>query len=227
MLKPAVLALDIEFMKHVLITDFQYFHDRGVFFNEKVDPLAGHIFNLEGARWKKLRAKLTPTFTSGKMKYMFPTMVDVCNDFMTALEKSSTVNHEIEMKDFLGRFTTDIIGSCAFGLNCNSLNDPNNKFREMGKKSFEAPRNSRAKQFALLAFKSLGRWLSVKTVRDDVSEFFLKIVYDTVEHRETNNVQRSDFMDLLIKLKNSSNPDEQLSLNEIAAQAFVFFLAGG
>lgn len=226
MIKPAVLALDIDFVKHVLITDFQYFHDRGVYFNEKIDPLAGHIFNLEGARWKKLRAKLTPTFTSGKMKYMFPTMVAVCHEFVDALQNELKINAELEIKDFLARFTTDVIGSCAFGLDCNSLKEPDNIFREMGKKTFEAPRNSRAKQFLLLAFKPLGRLLSMKTVRDDVSDFFLNIVYDTVKHRETNKVERNDFMDLLINLKNSSDPNERLTLNEIAAQAFVFFLAG-
>lgn len=227
-LKPVALAIDLDFVKKVLITDFDYFHDRGTFFNEKEDPLSGHIFNLEGARWKKLRGKLTPTFTSGKMKYMFPTMVVVGNEFVGQLKKALTSNGSdvIEMKDFLARFTTDVIGSCAFGIDCNSLSNPQAEFREMGRKSFAEPRNSRIKGLLLLSFRSLAKFLNQKTVRDDVSKFFMESVRDTVEYREKNQVQRNDFMDLLIKLKNSANPDERLTLNEIAAQAFVFFLAG-
>lgn len=225
-IKPVVLALDIQLIKNILIKDFSSFHDRGVYYNDKIDPLAGHIFNLEGQRWKTLRAKLTPTFSSGKMKYMFPTMVTVANEFVKTLNEELKITTDIEMKEFLARFTTDVIGTCAFGLDCNSLKDPDAKFREMGKKVFEQPRNNRFKQFLIISFKEAGRFFNVKTVREDVSEFFMKVVKDTVEYREKNHVKQNDFMDLLLNLKNSSNENDRLTLNEIAAQAFVFFLAG-
>lgn len=36
----------------------------------------------------------------------------------------------------------------------------------------------------------------------ETTEFFIKAVKDTFEYREKNNVQRNDFMQLLIELKN-------------------------
>lgn len=70
----------------------------------------------------------------------------------------------------------------------------------------------------------------VKWLPDDVAAFFMKVVLDTVEYREKNNVRRNDFMDLLIDLKNgnqeSSDMDKLITLNELAAQAFIFFLGG-
>lgn len=57
----------------------------------------------------------------------------------------------------------------------------------------------------------------------------MKVVTETVEFREKNNIDRNDFMDLLIKLKNKGTDEAglgALTLNEIAAQAFIFFLAG-
>lgn len=52
----------------------------------------------------------------------------------------------------------------------------------------------------------------------------MRIVDETVTFRENNNVQRNDFMSLLIDLKNSKDVANRLNMNEIAAQVFFFFI---
>lgn len=42
-----------------------------------------------------------------------------------------------ESKDFAARYTTDVIASCAFGVNANSINDPNSDFRRNGREIFD------------------------------------------------------------------------------------------
>lgn len=114
-----------------------------------------------------------------------------------------------------------IPGTCAFGINCNSLTDPNAEFRTMGKRVFDHGTNM-LKHFFKSSFKHLAIALRMRAVHKDVSTFFLDIVKETVEYREKNNVKRNDFMDLLIQLKNHGTLDGadvgKLSLNEIAAQ---------
>lgn len=71
-------------------------------------------------------------------------------------------------------------------------------------------------------FPNLARKLGLKVIREDVAEFYMKVVTEVVEHRESSKVPRSDFMNILIELKNSG----QMTFNEIAAEAFVFIVAG-
>lgn len=124
------------------------------------------------------------------------------------------------------RFLIDIIGTCAFGIECNSLKDPQAKFRQMGRKVFDQPKLGAFERILIFTCKNVAKALGVRIHHKDVTDFFLQIVQETVEYREKHNVQRNDFMNLLIELKNSTNDLGSLTINEIAAQAFVFFLAG-
>lgn len=227
LVRPVAVMLDLDLIKQILIKDFANFNSRGIFYNEVDDPLSAHLFSLDGEEWKKLRHKLSPTFTSGKMKFMFPTIVEVGERFRDCLFDVVKEHEELEIKDLLARFTTDVIGTCAFGIECNSLKDPNAEFRRHGRDVFEKPRNSTLKNVLISGFMGTSKKLHVKTIADEVSEFFLGVVRDTIEYREKNNITRNDFMDLLIKIKNEeTNDKERITINEIAAQAFVFFLAG-
>lgn len=219
--KPSVLVTDVDFVKQILVKDFESFHDRGLYFNERDDPLTAHLLTLEGEKWKRLRAKITPTFTSARMKYMFSTMIAIGHTFVDSL----ALEHpkKVEIKEMLAKFTTDMIGNCAFGLECNSLKDPDAKFRTMGRLAIEKPRFTRLVQVLTIVAKPIATFFRIKVLRDDVAEFFMGAVRDTVTYREKNNVARNDFMDLLLKLKNDEN---QLTVEELAAQCFVFFMAG-
>jgi cytochrome P450 family 6 len=223
-IQPVVLALDLDFVKTIMVKDFQYFHDRGMYHNEKDDPLSAHLFSIDGQKWKNLRTKLSPTFTSGKMKMMFPTIVKIGEEFNQTMSLSVKESQEIEMRDILARFTTDVIGTCAFGLECNSLKDPEAEFRKYGRRLFEDVETF--KQLFTNQFKSLSKILHLTIVPKDVTSFFMKAVKETVAYREEHNIKRNDFMDLLVEMKNSEDASNRVTIEEIAAQSFVFFLAG-
>lgn len=223
-MRAIALVTDLNLVKTILIKDFNNFPNRGNYFNEKDDPLTAHLFNIEDEQWKSLRSKLTPTFTSGKLKMMFSTVMDVSDKLVKAIDKDITATSQIEIKDTLSRFTIDVIGTVAFGLECNSLTDKNAEFYRMGLKSFEGINFLR--RFTLTTFRNLAKKLHFKNISTEISNFYMSAVRETVEHRENNpDVVRNDFMNLLIEMKNSKG-ENSLTFNQIAAQAFVFFLAG-
>lgn len=231
------LAIDPCLVKNILCADFQYFNDRGIYYDEKNDPVSAHLFSLSGSKWRHLRTKLTPAFTGGKVKYMFQSVLTCAEEMVEIISDELFYGETIEIKDFLARFTTDVIGSCAFGLECNSLKNPHAEFRLMGKRAFTQTPIDALKMIIIRSFPSLARLLRLGVFAGSVSNFFKKVVEDTIEYRERNKISRKDFLQLLIQLKNKGKLDDDqrderddcdkpLSIDEIAAQAFIFFLAG-
>lgn len=219
-----VLVTDLDLVRNILIKDAHLFKGRSIYYNEADDPLSAHLFALSGSKWKQLRVKLTPTFTSGKMKYMLGTVLAV-SDKLSNRFAQATAQPRIEIKDIWARYSTDVIGSCAFGIECNTLHAENTHFREIGRMFFEEPRHGLLFQNVLNQSKKLGNLLRIKQLPSHAAAFFMKIVKDTIRYREANTgARRKDFMSILIDLKN--NPSIALTEEEIAAQALIFFLAG-
>ncbi|XP_055530582.1 cytochrome P450 6a2-like [Wyeomyia smithii] len=223
-LQPLLVVTDLDLIKTILIKDFNYLPDRGAYHNARDDPLSAHLFAIEGNRWRSLRTRLTPTFTSGKMKMMFPTLRAVADSFGEFLVGAVGAGTELEIKDTMARFTTDVIGSCAFGIECNSFKNPDSEFRKFGQQVFDRPRHGTLVRLFLRIFPEVGQALRVKSLRDEASGFFFNIVKDTVTYREKNGIERKDFLSLLVELRNTG--EMHLAMEEIAAQSFIFFGAG-
>ncbi|XP_066994046.2 probable cytochrome P450 6a14 [Anabrus simplex] len=249
--KPVLILRDPELIKQVLVKSFGSFHDRGLPYDEKVSPLSQHLVNLEGTRWRKLRVKLTPTFTSGKIKMMYNLMKECALELRDFLGEQAKKGEMVEIKEAVAQYTTDVIGTCAFGLQLNSMKDPNSEFRQMGRKVFEPSKLTMIRRMLMNMSIRLARLLNLRSPPKAVSDFFINAVREMVDYREKNNVKRNDFMQLLIQLKNKGRVDddqtsgnynesndienlqnekeaEDLVMDDslLAAQAFIFFLAG-
>lgn len=224
---PCVVVVDPELIKNILIRDFNYFINRGMYFNEIDDPLSAHLFSLEGNKWRGLRSKLSPTFTSGKMKYMFDIMLTLSEVMSANLQHSADMKNEIEFREVFSRYGTDVIGNTAFGIQCNSIADPDNEFRQKSKKSFEPGLWLKFRLVFAFAYPKLAKKLNVKITDSKLSKFFINIVRQNIEYRKVNQIVRNDFFQLLMNLQgNGVEAEEKLSVDEITAQAFLFFSAG-
>lgn len=56
--RPMLLIRDPELVRYVLNTDFQSFHDRGIYYDEKNDPLTANLLSMSGEKWRTMRSKV-------------------------------------------------------------------------------------------------------------------------------------------------------------------------
>ena len=110
-------------------------------------------------------------------------------------------SRDIEVREFMAKFTTDVIGSCAFGLQFHSLTEDTSDFRAMGKKVTDPSKMNSLARMLRCFFPPLFRLLNLRTFPKEVNYFFLSVVADTLRHRQVNNVHREDFMDALWKIR--------------------------
>lgn len=222
--RTVAMATNLDLIRNILIRDFHIFPNRGRYFNERDDPLSAHLINIEDDEWRGLRHKLSPTFTSGKLKKMFDIGHQVADNLFNTIERDKNINGCLEIKDALARFATDFIASTAFGIDCNSLVHKDSKFHDMATKTFKS--FSFLKRAFLMSYRELGRRLHMTITNKEAAAFYTEIVSRTIQKRiENPDEQRNDFMKLLMELKDSSG-QFSLTLNQIVAQSVVFLLAG-
>lgn len=205
----------------------------GVFVNEEDEPLTGHLFALEDERWHFLRNKLSPVFTSGKLKHMYLTINDLGNNLVDRIDRMGKNGETVEAKSVANRFTVDIISSVAFGMDANTLNDQHQELLDIFKEIFGAEGPSLLYFFFLFAFPNLSKKLHLRQFSKRICDFFMDVVATNIKYREQIDDKRNDFLNMMIQLKNKGSIDgeissetKKLTLNEVLAQAFLFFFAG-
>ncbi|XP_023948265.2 probable cytochrome P450 6a13 [Bicyclus anynana] len=222
--RPALLLIDVDIVKAVLSNNFSSFSDRlSVSTDTQREPLLRNLANMSGSEWQEMRRIVTPTFSSAKMKAMFSLIADCANTLKTVLLKES--EDDVEVPQLMCRFTTDIIGSCAFGVDPGSLNNKQSPFLVMSQKMFKADRATILKRYCRAFCPPLFRLLNLRTYSLNVEVFFTDIINQVLtERRATGNV-RSDFLQLMLNVQKSESgfpmTDELITSN-----SFIFMLAG-
>ncbi|KAH8354947.1 hypothetical protein KR093_002666, partial [Drosophila rubida] len=227
--RPALIIKDLELIKTVMIKKFNYFTNRALQTDPHRDPLGyNNLFFVRNPEWKDLRNKISPVFTSGKIKQMYPLMVEIGHDLETYLDKLPEVS-TLAIKNVCARFTTDLIATIAFGVKANSLRDTDSEFFTYNKAIFDV-NWSRGIDFAIIfmlpALASLAR---AKVFSKKTSDFIRRSITYVLEEREKSGLLRRDLVDTLLALKReaASQADNKANqLDYLVAQAAIFQTAG-
>lgn len=135
------------------------------------------------------------------------------------------------------RFSMDIIGTVGFGLDVNTLDDPNHSFREIEKQVTNGEMLNRIRTIGAFFCPKLLELLNMSSLPAKFQDYMVDIVKATMEYRESNNVSRKDFIQLLLEMRKMDDTKDieptddettikSLTIEQCAAQVALFYLAG-
>ncbi|XP_012269662.2 cytochrome P450 9e2-like [Athalia rosae] len=223
---PVIFVRDPELIKTITIKSFDNFPDHKMLSEEISDKLfKQNLFGLNGQRWREMRALLSPTFTSSKMKILFKLMKDCTSNFVDHLKTRNAKSGEFEMRDALTRYTNDVIMTSAFGISVNSLEDPDNDFYVTGREATNFTGARSLKLFFRRSFPTLANIVDVKLWSDKIVNFYENIVKTTIAARDARGIVRPDMLQLMMQARDKSET-LKLTDDDMAAHAFTFYFGG-
>ncbi|XP_025236308.1 cytochrome P450 3A5 isoform X4 [Theropithecus gelada] len=227
---PVLTITDPDMIKTVLVKEcYSVFTNRRPF--GPVGLMKSAISIAEDEEWKRIRSLLSPTFTSGKLKEMFPIIAQYGDVLVRNLRREAEKGKPVTLKDIFGAYSMDVITSTSFGVNIDSLNNPKDPFVESVKKflkfDFLDPLFLLTILFPFLipAFEAL----NVSLFPKDAINFLNKSV-NSMKKSRLNDKQkhRVDFLQLMIDSQNSKETESHKALSdqELVAQSIIFIFAG-
>ncbi|XP_023938391.2 cytochrome P450 6k1-like isoform X2 [Bicyclus anynana] len=226
--RPALVVNSPEIARRILVKDFANFRNRYLGSGDS-DPVGAlNLFSVNDPVWSSMRNRLSVIFTAAKLKML--------QDYigLKARELAQRIRNDIEnpinLKSMFVDYTTDVIGTSAFGVESNAT------------LTGEGPMRSITHDFAKFDLMRGLSWCCIFFFPDLVncfrlkffpkkSENYLREVFNKiVKHREqhaTGIIEVKDLLDALIKVKKEKMENhEAISEDLLIAQAAVFLFAG-
>ena len=188
---PILVIRDLDLIKSITVKNFDHFPNHRMAFDPDLEPLfSKNLFSLVDERWREVRNILTPAFTSSKTKSMFVLMRDCAEeygDYFASLPADQSTR--LELKDAFAKYTNDVIATCAFGIDVNSMKNPKNTFYVYSREATNFGRREQAFRFSA-AKKSpwLCRLFGIRLIRQKIVNFFKELVVSTIKVRDENGI---------------------------------------
>lgn len=224
---------DLELIKRVLVKDFNHFSNRSAA-SLNHDDLFGrfNLFLVKNPFWHEMRSKITPLFTTSRMRQFFETVNEMGDKLNRKLAKDVVDEKIVSPKYLNGAYTTDVYASCAFGVDVNFIENPDSVFGNIALEMFNF-KLVRALEFGLsFVAPEVGKILPAFFFSKNGSAYLKKVLSDVMAERRDKGISRNDLMDVLVNIKNSqeeSNSDHSVILFDddmLLAQSVIFFVAG-
>ena len=214
------------------------------------------LFLLSGDKWRDMRATLSPAFTGSKMRQMFILVSQCAGDMSKYFKKEAAAGKTLnyEMKELFSKYSNDVIATSAFGIEVNSFENPKNEFFVMGQQLTNFTFAALLKFLLVSVMPWITKPLKIDLFDTKYEKFFKSMVLENIDSRIKNNIFRPDMINILKDIVKQggvqTNAEEvaetsdgfsaveesdvgtktvvkrKWNENELAAQCFLFFLAG-
>ncbi|KAG8316329.1 hypothetical protein J6590_042030 [Homalodisca vitripennis] len=208
---PVLMVRDPKLINLIMAKDFSHFQDRGIP-QPKHDPLSKSVSGLRGQTWRALRYKLTPIFTTGKLRGMFQQVFKCGDCVMGKIEKRSP-REEIDSRTLLYEYSMHVISSCAFGIQAQPESAEFDEFKSYFEKTFSFSFPVFFKFIIVFLLPKVAEVFKMCTTPSEVINYFIGLTKTTIKYRKDNGIHRNDFFQLLLKLKEQEESGKDMGLS--------------
>lgn len=104
----------------------------------------------------------------------------------TLISEEGFKPYELEMKDFFGKFTLDVIATCAFGVESNSMTDVTGGFASRVSKFASLSIMKRLSLYIILLFMpGIARFVPLSFFNMEVIHFLANVIKDAKNFRKS------------------------------------------
>lgn len=227
--QPIIVLRDVDLIKNIAVKNLESFAEHRPFISAELNPLfADMLFILGGNEWKDVRAQMTPMFTSSKIRAMFILMTQVASrfaDYLTKLPEKE--RSELELKSVITKYTNDVIASCVFGLDVDTIKDPDNALYVNGKKATNFNGFLTGIKFVLQRnMTSVAKFLNLRLIEEDTEAFFENTIKDNMRYREERGIYRPDMLQHLLDVQKNNKTEKPFTTKSVISNAFSFYFGG-
>ncbi|KAG6443771.1 hypothetical protein O3G_MSEX003035 [Manduca sexta] len=230
--KPVLYILDPDLLKAIVVRDFEHFTDRMILNSKEPVYARRFLLNLKGSEWKGVRSTLTPAFSSARLRNMLP-LIEQCSKQMVDFLRQYD-SQEVEMKETMGHFTLEVIGACAFGIECDALNSERSHFLRVAEKFDYMPKYKRMFLLSILLFMpKLLPYLNLSFLNTESTDELVRMLKAAKAERKAAGSKSKDFLQILVDFAKKETPEMEngktkieLDDDTIDAQCLLFLIAG-
>nr|ANS06318.1 cytochrome P450 [Agasicles hygrophila]AZR39417.1 cytochrome P450 [Agasicles hygrophila] len=223
-LTPILVVKDVNFIKKILIQDFKHFYDNDNLVKQTVDPVLGrNPFFCKGEDWKRRRAQLTGSFTTGKVKNMYIFMDTSSSRLVQYLENQTRKSNTVYVNDICARYTLENVAPCTFGLEAKCFEEKESNFRRIAEEFLAPGTISKPQQIIMDLFPWVKKYFKLKIVPEKVDQSLKELMESTLKYRKENNIVSHDFFECMAQIMEQ---DSSFTSLDMVGNAASFFFDG-
>nr|CAI5827210.1 unnamed protein product [Callosobruchus analis] len=222
---PYLVIKSPEIVKNVMVKDFQHFVDRTMALASHDVIQANMMFFQKGEEWKATRSKMTPVFTSGKLKAMCPMLADNGSRLVTYIK-----NHhgKMDLEEMSTNYIADGIMRVFFGIEAHCMDGTNKELPQLLLQSQQPSLKVAISIFCYLYQHHFVDWFKLSFGLDLLRDYCVEVFREALKARENSSIRVNDLIDIINDLKKSKEFAESFDFDgeKVLAQPFQFFIAG-
>ena len=240
-IKPVIMTDDVEIIKSVMVKNFDSFINRHYLPTLIMKGDVESILGLHGDQWRRVRRILTPTFSSKKLRMMSPLIQESCERLKNKMAAVSDTNSSIDVWEWFGMCTMEVILATAFSRDISADNDKDNRLTRAAVSVFQSLTSGNTldseNMMAILShfpwsvpfLRLLARRTKFAQDYDYLEETALRLIQDRRNTMATIGSTSQDLLQLMLEA-HDENADTKssgyLSNEEIVSDIVAFMLAG-